>query len=259
VLSPIGSKQVKPGELLQFTVSAFDPDGDSLAYSVSNLPAGASFNPATRIFSWTPQTSGVYSGIRFSVSDGELSDYEVITISVTETGTGQTVEVVLSVATGADDGFSGDWGFHNSLTWYEAGNMGAPYNAWFRFTGINIPKGAVIEAAHLEITESQWGNGTKLSIAAEKEANPAAPSSTANHNQKVRTQAKVAWDTGYSDWAYHNTPDLTAVVQELVTSYAYTDGSILILVDNSGSVLGSELVGNTFEAGKPARLFIRYR
>ncbi|MBI4913308.1 MAG: C10 family peptidase [Acidobacteria bacterium] len=88
VLSPIGGKSVNEGQLLQFFVSATDPDGDGLSYSASNLPAGASFNPATRIFSWRPTYSqgGIYPNVGFTVTDTgspSLSTSEAITISVT--------------------------------------------------------------------------------------------------------------------------------------------------------------------------------
>ncbi len=91
-LASIGSRSVGEGELLQFTVSATDPDGDALTYSASNLPSGASFTPATRLFSWTPTSgqAGTYSNVRFEVSDGVLTDYENITITVN--GAGSTYE-----------------------------------------------------------------------------------------------------------------------------------------------------------------------
>ncbi|MCR4393549.1 MAG: putative Ig domain-containing protein [Dehalococcoidales bacterium] len=84
VLNPIGNKTVKEMSTLTFTLSATDPDGDPLTFSASNLPPGASFNPVTRTFTWTPTywQSGVYSNIRFQVSDGSLIDYEYITITV---------------------------------------------------------------------------------------------------------------------------------------------------------------------------------
>ena len=44
VLTQIGAKSVDEGSALAFTVSASDADGDSLTYSATNLPAGASFN-----------------------------------------------------------------------------------------------------------------------------------------------------------------------------------------------------------------------
>jgi len=82
VLDPIGNKSVTVGSLLQFTISASDPDGNPLTYSASNLPAGASFNTSNRTFSWTPSQAGSYTNIHFEVSDGSLSDSEDITITV---------------------------------------------------------------------------------------------------------------------------------------------------------------------------------
>ena len=83
-LSAIGNKSIRDGMTLTFTVSAIDDNGDALTYSASNLPTGATFNAATRTFSWTPSYSqiGVYTGIRFQVSDGKLTDFEDITITV---------------------------------------------------------------------------------------------------------------------------------------------------------------------------------
>jgi hypothetical protein len=54
VLAQIGAKSVDEGSALTFTTSASDADGDSLTYSATNLPAGASFNTETGAFSWTP-------------------------------------------------------------------------------------------------------------------------------------------------------------------------------------------------------------
>jgi hypothetical protein len=76
---------VKIGERFTFTISATDPDNDSLIYSAFNLPEGASFDPNTQTFSWTPcyDQAGVYT-VHFEVSDGELSDAEDITITVVQ-------------------------------------------------------------------------------------------------------------------------------------------------------------------------------
>jgi hypothetical protein len=87
VLNPIGPKTIAVGSLLQFTVSASDPDlpVQTLTFSASNLPTGATFNPTTHVFSWTPTSGqdGVYPNVHFAVSDGTLSDTEDITITVT--------------------------------------------------------------------------------------------------------------------------------------------------------------------------------
>ncbi len=95
VLGAIGEKSVVAGASLSFTISATDPDGDSLVLSASNLPSGATFSAASRTFSWTPASgqAGTYSGVRFQVSDGALTDYEEITIAVTAASTGIDADV----------------------------------------------------------------------------------------------------------------------------------------------------------------------
>ena len=75
VLTAIGSKTINVGTNLSFTLSATDPDGDSLTYSATGLPNGATFNAATRTFTWTPgNTQAGNYNVSFSVSDGSLND-----------------------------------------------------------------------------------------------------------------------------------------------------------------------------------------
>jgi hypothetical protein len=84
VLNNIGNKTVNEGKLLTFTISASDPNGDTLTYSASGLPSGATFNPATKTFTWTPsyRQAGSYTGVHFTVSDGNANDTEDIIITV---------------------------------------------------------------------------------------------------------------------------------------------------------------------------------
>jgi hypothetical protein len=72
-------------EPLEFVLSATDADGDSLVYSASNLPEGASFDAGTHTFSWTPRydQAGVYT-VHFEVSDGVYTDEEDVTITVVQ-------------------------------------------------------------------------------------------------------------------------------------------------------------------------------
>lgn len=86
ILAPIGNKVVAELSLLQFTISATDADNDPLAFSAIDLPAGASFNPGTRIFSWIPTStqSGTYP-VTLRVSDPHgAADQETILITVTD-------------------------------------------------------------------------------------------------------------------------------------------------------------------------------
>jgi hypothetical protein len=71
-----------------FTPSAADADGDSLAFTIQNKPAWATFNTATGRLSGTPSVSdvGTYSNISISVSDGAattaLSPFAIAVTSV---------------------------------------------------------------------------------------------------------------------------------------------------------------------------------
>ncbi len=83
VMDPLGNMSVDEEELLRFTVNATDPDDDTLTYGAQNLPSGATFIGGT--FSWTPSDTqeGVYS-VNFTVTDGSLTDFEVINITVVD-------------------------------------------------------------------------------------------------------------------------------------------------------------------------------
>ncbi len=100
-LDPIGDRAVIQGNLLAFTVSATDPNNDPLTFSASNLPVGASFDPATRIFSWTPAASqvGLFKGVRFNVTDGRFTDSQDITIAVSDNEIGTIDITIQDIAT----------------------------------------------------------------------------------------------------------------------------------------------------------------
>ena len=66
MLAAIGDKTVDEGALLSFTATATDADlpANTLTFSLdAGAPAGASIDPATGLFTWTPseaQGPGVY-------------------------------------------------------------------------------------------------------------------------------------------------------------------------------------------------------
>ncbi len=74
-ISGTPATSVTVGDLYRFTPSASDPDGDSLAFSVSGLPAWASFDRATGTVEGRPGAAdvGVHGSIRIEVSDGQAS------------------------------------------------------------------------------------------------------------------------------------------------------------------------------------------
>jgi hypothetical protein len=61
VLAGIGNKTLTLGQSLGFTAAATDPEGGVLTFSLVGAPAGASINPATGAFTWTPTVAGSYA------------------------------------------------------------------------------------------------------------------------------------------------------------------------------------------------------
>ncbi len=84
VLETIGDRNVPQASLLEFTVKATDPENDALTYAAANLPPKATFNKSTQVFSFTPDTVGVFKNVTFTVSDGLNIDSESISISAVQ-------------------------------------------------------------------------------------------------------------------------------------------------------------------------------
>jgi hypothetical protein len=115
VLHAIGDRNVEWDQLLEFTITASDPDsGDVLAFSCGTLPAGASFNPATATFSWSPAADdeGDYQ-VTFYVSDDgspQGNDQETISVAVNapgSTASGGASDSGAAGSTSSGDGSSG--------------------------------------------------------------------------------------------------------------------------------------------------------
>ncbi|MGD8833425.1 MAG: putative Ig domain-containing protein [Desulfobacteraceae bacterium] len=88
VMGTIGNRLLSEGDLLEFTVTALDPDNDSLFFDAGDLPAGAVFDPVTHAFSWAPEYEDEGNHyIIFTVTDSgspPLSDAETVTVTVGE-------------------------------------------------------------------------------------------------------------------------------------------------------------------------------
>ncbi|MDB6030527.1 MAG: retention module-containing protein, partial [Verrucomicrobiales bacterium] len=96
-LAPIGDKSVNVGSPLTFRASATDPDlpAQTLSFALdANAPAGATINPSTGVFSWTPppgQASTVYNVTVIVCDDGTPSMCAQQTFSITVGGVANLV------------------------------------------------------------------------------------------------------------------------------------------------------------------------
>ncbi|MFW5639690.1 MAG: putative Ig domain-containing protein, partial [Thermodesulfobacteriota bacterium] len=83
-LDPIGEIMVEEGALIEFTVTAQDPDADNLSFEAVNVPEGAEFDPDSQVFRWptTTEDAGNYE-VSFSVNDdGVPPQSDTITVNI---------------------------------------------------------------------------------------------------------------------------------------------------------------------------------
>jgi len=84
VLDPIADQSATSTGTTAFTPVASDADGDPLAFTISSIPAGASFNSSTGAFSWVNPAVGVYT-FTVTASDGLANSLtRTVRITVTE-------------------------------------------------------------------------------------------------------------------------------------------------------------------------------
>jgi len=114
------------------------------------------------------------------------------------------------------------------------------YQGGFRFQGIPIPAGATIDSAKLSLCDSAgYAYVAEVYIACEDVDDGAewSTSHTVQDGYTARTSARVAWNPG--NWeldSWHDTPDLTSPVQEVVDRGGWGSGNNLnFLIYNRSS------------------------
>ncbi len=95
-VDPIADQTVAEGDLLLFTPSGSDADGDALAWSGNNLPTGATVDGGDGTFGWTPDfdQAGVYAGVQIMASDGTATTARTFAITVSNTNRAPVLDLV---------------------------------------------------------------------------------------------------------------------------------------------------------------------
>lgn len=155
--------------------------------------------------------------------------------------------VVVQVANAADDGYS-----LPASSYFEQGGAGSTLagrlivsgvaNAYHRFL-LAIPQGATISAATLRYPSATEPGTARLKIYAESTGDTAAPTTFADVTARTLTTTGVDWDGPFVAGSI-TSPDIAAVIQEVVTAGAITT-SLIIFVEDDGSAAGNNFLQNT--------------
>jgi parallel beta helix pectate lyase-like protein/K319-like protein len=209
------------------------PPSLSATWSVVSGPGPVTFQNANLVDTQASfTTAGVYV-LQLAVGDGRLSTADQVQI------TAQAVAAPLErrVASSSDDAEESASGTMN-LT---STNLDLVFNTsnqtvGLRFTGLAIPAGSTITRAYIQFTSRKVDNGaTSLTIRGQTADNPGTfTGTTSNLSSRPRTTAAVIWAP--SAWgmgdvgAAQQTPELKAVVQEIVNRPGWASGNALAIV-----------------------------
>lgn len=209
-----GRQNTLPGKLTGFSVSASDPTGLPVSISVTGLPVNASFNSATGIFTWTPQTSDIgLHYVRFTATNTSM----VSTTDYVPVYVGSDTPVITNLANAAN--YVDDGGC-------SPGALGTLMGAGFRKIG-EVPAGSVplpTEVGGVRVK----ANAEYLPIlyVSENQVNFQCPVAVPGEALTIAIES----DTGVS-------PPLSRKIQ------AATPG--LFSIDGSGKGQGAILIANT--------------
>ena len=161
------------------------------------------------------------------------------------------------VATGSDDAEENASGSVslNSSDLELVFDRGSNQTVGIRFTGLDIPVGANIQRAYIQFDVDETNSdATFLSIQGESSDSAATFTSSSNNiSSRALTFASVswappAWSTVHSQGLDQQTPDLSAVVQEIVSRPGWNSGNALAFVITGSGERTAEAYNGTAAA-----------
>jgi PKD repeat protein len=249
VLDPIGNKTVDELTTLVYTTTATDPDvpGQTLTFSLGpGAPTGASIDPSTGVFTWTPteaQGPGNYP-LKVIVTDNgasPMNDFETIQVTVNEVNLNPIVDA------GPDQEASEGQPVHFTGSFVDPGLLASPqagesilwdFGDGVTTTGVLTPTHSFGNNGNftvtLTVTDTYGGAGhTSLQVSTTNTPPDlkALPDRTVRPGQVI-TITGVLTDPGWLDthtltteWApgVTETLDLAAGVYEFQLSHVYTE------------------------------------
>lgn len=134
----------------------------------------------------------------------------------------------------------------------------------FRFQGVSIPGDATVVSAVAEFVVLTGNDDPSHAIFGEAADNAAVFTTAASSiSGRSRTTATVTWTSGglgADDATYFSAPDLSAIVQEIISRPGWVSGNSLVLLVQGSADASRDLAIRTydFDPAKAAKLTITY-
>jgi len=129
-----------------------------------------------------------------------------------------------------------------------------------RYTGVNIPQGAIITSAYLQFTADE-SNTQATSLMIDAELTPyasAISTATSNLSNRPRTFTFVSWNNipSWTTGGKYNSVDISVTLQEVVNQPNWQSGNTaMLLIEGSGTRTAESYEGGSSVAPK---LFVNY-
>jgi hypothetical protein len=125
-----------------------------------------------------------------------------------------------------------------------------------RFTRVQVPAGATISNAYVELTQEEIESNTPVYIIIQGELTPNAPafaSTPGNISTRPATTAVAKWSPGPwpVDNTKHQTSDLSAVIEEVIGQPGWAAGNALVLIFNQDPDIPSQSHRTVHKAATP--------
>jgi hypothetical protein len=205
-------------------------------WSMTSGPAAVTFgNPAAVDTTATFTIAGTYF-LRLTANDGALSAYDELAVTVSSAAEQVTVDV--RVATSSDDAEesltgSVDLASTDLELIYDKNNQ----VVGIRFPGVAVPQDATIVSSYVQFKVDEKDTvATFLTIQGQAIDNaPTFTASSGNISSRIRTSAAVlwsppAWNTVGAAGTDQRTPDLSPVIQEIVSRPGWASGNAIVLI-----------------------------
>ncbi|WP_416307579.1 pilus assembly protein PilY [Neptunicella sp. SCSIO 80796] len=175
-------------------------------------------------------------------------------------------EIVTSVADSNDDAYEISGSVNVTSNRIKLVEGTTSVISGFRFDQLQIPRGAVISSAYLRLASDGFNSSAAdIRFSAEASGNSAAFSSAnTNISSRSKTAAQVGWSSD-NDWPTANeqfvTPDIGAVIQEVVNRGDWCGGNALtLIVDGLGGSGASNRYIQSYDEGSGlgAELVVSY-